>query len=70
MIEHEQDPKSRGRIPYFIGFLKFGGFNASLFSLCSISLGVGVFLLHFALKSLGFIAGTISLGIMAYWRSL
>eukprot|EP00475_Leptophrys_vorax_P043375 TRINITY_DN833_c0_g1_i1.p1 TRINITY_DN833_c0_g1~~TRINITY_DN833_c0_g1_i1.p1 ORF type:complete len:478 (-),score=96.66 TRINITY_DN833_c0_g1_i1:74-1507(-) len=62
--EHEgggQDHGSTG------GLLKYGGFPASLFSLCSVSLGVGVFVLPFALNNLGYISGTLCFLLVAVW---
>lgn len=62
-VHHGGGVESHGSV----GCLKFGGFPASLFSLCSVSLGVGVFVLPFALSGLGFIAGSFCFFLIAVW---
>eukprot|EP00040_Diaphanoeca_grandis_P035635 m.224611 g.224611 ORF g.224611 m.224611 type:complete len:487 (-) comp33438_c0_seq2:75-1535(-) len=51
------------------GFLKAGGLPSSVYTLCAMSLGVGVFVLPATLKDMGLITGLIAILFFAVWSN-
>jgi hypothetical protein len=55
------------------GFLAKGGANSAVYTLCSMSLGVGVFVLPIVFKDLGSLSGVSGIVFCArwgYWRQV
>jgi hypothetical protein len=50
-----------------LGFLTPGGVAAAVYTMTSMSLGVGVFVLPGVLKNMGLITGLLALAVMALW---